>query len=178
MEEEINLLACLCLFCIAHTRTIIATKSTVSTFVKSNYCQLKINPILSKWSCLQNDGRGALCRKPVVHIHASSSLIHTKKQYFKQIWFFKNISLTSSFTSISFRVISPDFSLESTGFFQGKHLIQFLVLKMKHFRNFVLHNCILVFDAGQVYLKLQVINLKNKEVTINPKPQTLEKNWV
>ena len=48
---------------------------------------------------------------------------------------------------------------------------------MKDFQNFVLHNCILVFDAEQVYLKLQVINLKNKEVTVNPKPQTLEKNW-
>ena len=38
------------------------------------------------------------------------------------------------------------------------HLIHFLVLKMKNFRNFVLHNCILVFDAEQVYLKLQVTN--------------------
>ena len=46
---------------------------------------------------------------------------------------------------------------------------------MKDFRNFVLHNCILVFDAEQVYLTLQVTNLKNKEVTLNPKPQTLEK---
>ena len=62
-------------------------------------------------------------------------------------------------------VISPDFSLELTGFFQGKHLIHFLVLKMKDFRNFVLDNCILDFDAEQVYLKPQVINLKN-----NPKP--------
>ena len=61
--------------------------------------------------------------------------------------------------------------------FQGKHLIHFLVLKVKDFWNFVLHNCILVFDAKQVYLKLQVTNLKNKEVTVNPKPQTLEKNW-
>ena len=43
---------------------------------------------------------------------------------------------------------------------------------MKDFRNFVLD-----FDAEQVYLKLQVTNLKNKEVTVNPKPQTLEKNW-
>ena len=67
-------------------------------------------------------------------------------------------------------VISPDFSLELTGFFSGKHLIHFLVLKMKDFRNFVLD-----FDAEQVYLKLQVTNLKNKEVTVNPKPQTLEK---
>ena len=69
-------------------------------------------------------------------------------------------------------MISPDFSLELTGFFPGKHLIHFLVLKMKDFRNFVLD-----FDAEQVYLKLQVTNLKNKEVTVNPKPQTLEKNW-
>ena len=72
--------------------------------------------------------------------------------------------------------MSPDFPLELTGFSPGKHFIQFLVLKMKDFRNFVLHNCILVYDAEQVYLKLQVINLKNKEVTVNPKPQTLEKN--
>ena len=74
-------------------------------------------------------------------------------------------------------VISPDFPLESTGFFPGKHLIHFLVLKMKDFRNFVQDNCILDFDAEQVYLKPQVTNLKNKEVTVNPKPQTLEKNW-
>ena len=74
-------------------------------------------------------------------------------------------------------VTSPDFSLELTGFFQGKRLIRFLVLKMKDFRNFVLDNCILDFDAEQVYLKLQATNLKNKEVTVNPKPQILEKNW-
>ena len=55
--------------------------------------------------------------------------------------------------------------------FSGEALNPFLVLKMKDFRNFVLHNCILVFDAEQVYLKLQVMNLKNKEVTVNPKPQ-------
>ena len=71
---------------------------------------------------------------------------------------------------LAFSVISPDFSLELTGFFPGKHLIHFLVLKMKDFRNFVLD-----FDAEQVYLKLQVTNLKNKEVTVNPKPQTLKK---
>ena len=70
-------------------------------------------------------------------------------------------------------VISPDFPLELTGFFPGKHLIHFLVLKMKDFRNFVLD---VDFDAEQVYLKPQVINLKNNEVTVNPKPQTLEKN--
>ena len=48
---------------------------------------------------------------------------------------------------------------------------------MKDFRNFVLDNCILDFDAEQVYLKPQVTNLKNKKVTANPKLQTLEKNW-
>ena len=47
------------------------------------------------------------------------------------------------------QVISPDFSLKLTGFFPGKHLIHFLVLKMKDFRNFVLDNCILVFDPEQ-----------------------------
>ena len=73
-------------------------------------------------------------------------------------------------------VISPNFPLELTGFFQGEHLIHFLVLKMRDFRNFVLDNCILDLDAEQVYLKLQVINFKNKEVTVYPKPQTLEKN--
>ena len=64
----------------------------------------------------------------------------------------------------SIQVISPDFPLELTGFFPGKHLIQFLMLKMKDFWNFVLDNCILDFDAEQVYLKLQVTNLKNNEV--------------
>ena len=38
-------------------------------------------------------------------------------------------------------VMSPDFSLESTGFFLGKHLIHFLVLKLKDFWNFVPHKC-------------------------------------
>ena len=75
------------------------------------------------------------------------------------------------------RVISPDFPLELTGFFPGKHLIHFLVLKMKDFRNFVLDNCILDFNAEQVYLKLQVTNLKKNEVTVNPNTQTLEKIW-
>ena len=46
---------------------------------------------------------------------------------------------------------------------------------MKDFQKLVLDNCILDFDVEQVYLKLQVTNLKNKEVTVNPKPQTLEK---
>ena len=46
---------------------------------------------------------------------------------------------------------------------------------MKDFRNFVLDNFIFDFDAEQVYLKPRVTNLKNKEVTADPKPQTLEK---
>ena len=68
-------------------------------------------------------------------------------------------------------VISPDFPLELSRFFQGKHLTHFLVLKMKDLRDFVLDNCILYFHAEQVYLKPHVTNLKNKEVTANPKPQ-------
>ena len=36
---------------------------------------------------------------------------------------------------------------------------------------FVLHNCIVNWDAEQVYLELQVSNVKNKEVTANPKSQ-------
>ena len=49
---------------------------------------------------------------------------------------------------------------------------------MKDFWNFVLDNGILVFDSEQVYLKLQATNLRNKEVTVNPKPQSLEKKLV
>ena len=71
-------------------------------------------------------------------------------------------------------MIHPDFSLYLTGFFQGKHLIQFLANKMKDFWNFVLQNCILIVDAEQGYLKPQVTNVKNREVTANPKPQTLK----
>ena len=68
------------------------------------------------------------------------------------------------------------FSPQIDRIFSGKHLIhfKFLVLKMKNFRNFVLHNWTLVFDAEQDYIKLRVTNLKNKEVILNPKPQTLE----
>ena len=72
-------------------------------------------------------------------------------------------------------MIYPEFPLKLTGIFPEKHLIHILVLKMKDFRNFFLHNCILVFEAAQVCLKLQVTNLKDKKVTVNPKPQTLEK---
>ena len=57
-------------------------------------------------------------------------------------------------------VISSDFPLEMTGFFPGMHLIHFLLLKMRDFRNFVLQNCILDLDAEQVYLKPQVTKVK------------------
>ena len=68
-----------------------------------------------------------------------------------------------------FGVIYPDFPLDLTGLFPGKHLIQFLANKMHDFRNFPLPKCILNFDPEQVYLKLQLTNVKNKEVTANPK---------
>ena len=55
--------------------------------------------------------------------------------------------------------------------FSGKHSIQFLANKMQDFWNFVQPNRNLIF----VYLKLQVANFKNKEVTANPKPPNLEK---
>ena len=42
---------------------------------------------------------------------------------------------------------------------------------MLDFQNFVLHNCILIFDTEHVYLKLQVTNFNNEEVTANPKPK-------
>ena len=47
---------------------------------------------------------------------------------------------------------------------------------MHDFRNFVRHNCILIFDAEQVYLKLQITKIKNKVVTANPKPHTQKRN--
>ena len=68
------------------------------------------------------------------------------------------------------------FPLDLTGFFPGKHLIQFLANKMDDFWNLVLHNCILIFDAEPVYLKLEVTKFKNKEVATNRQPQTLQKN--
>ena len=59
--------------------------------------------------------------------------------------------------------------------FSGEHLIQFIANKMQDFRNFVLHNCILIFDDGQFYSKPQVSNFKNKAVAALPYPQTLSK---
>ena len=58
--------------------------------------------------------------------------------------------------------------------FSWEALDPFLGAQDEGFRNFVLHKCILVFDSEQVYSKLQATNLKNKEVTLNPKPQALQ----
>ena len=44
---------------------------------------------------------------------------------------------------------------------------------MQDCRNLVLHNSILNFDAEQVYLKVWVTNVKNKE-SLNPNPR---ENW-
>ena len=52
-----------------------------------------------------------------------------------------------------------------------KHLIQFLANKIQDFWDFVLHSCIPIFDAEQVYLKPEITNFKNKEATANPKPK-------
>ena len=49
---------------------------------------------------------------------------------------------------------------------------------MHDFRNFVVHNGILILYAEQVYLKLQVTKFKYKEVTAKFKPQNLEKKLV
>ena len=70
-------------------------------------------------------------------------------------------------------MIYPNFPLDLTGFFQGKHRIEVLANKMQYFQNFHLHNCILNFHSEQVYLKLQVTNVKNKKGI--PKPK--EKVW-
>ena len=82
------------------------------------------------------------------------------------IWDWNSLNLTCSWSfDLWYLQIFPS---NWPYFFSGKHLIPFLVLKMKDFWNFVLDNYILVFDAEQVYLKLQATNLKNKEVTVNP----------
>ena len=56
-------------------------------------------------------------------------------------------------------VIYPDIPLDLTGF-------------SLELRDFDLDNCILIFYAEQVYLKLQVTNIKNEEVTAKPTLQT------
>ena len=55
-------------------------------------------------------------------------------------------------------MICPDFSLIWPGFplRPEKHLIQTSANKMLEFRNFVLHNSIVIVDSEQVYLKLQI----------------------
>ena len=52
-------------------------------------------------------------------------------------------------------MIFPDFSVDLTRFFQGMLLIQFSANEVQDFRNFVLHNCIPILDAEQVYVKPQ-----------------------
>ena len=53
------------------------------------------------------------------------------------------------------RVIYSDFPLDLRGFFLGKHFIHFLANRMQDFLNFVLCDCIVIFYAEKVYLKLQ-----------------------
>ena len=54
--------------------------------------------------------------------------------------------------------------------------MQFLANKKQDFLNFDLQNCIVIFDAEQVYLRLHNTNVKNSlEITWsfeNPKPYT------
>ena len=87
----------------------------------------------------------------------------------------KNMNSAYQETSLQTEFIWIFLSIWSN-FFPGKYSIQFLVIKMQIFRKSVLPNCIAIFDAEQVYLKPQVTNVKNKEVTANPKHQLLEKN--
>ena len=69
------------------------------------------------------------------------------------------------------RVIYPDFPLDLTGFFSGKHLIQILADKMQDFRNFVVQNCILNFDDEQVYLNFTspMSRIRKLKQALNPK---------
>ena len=67
-------------------------------------------------------------------------------------------------------MIYPESHLDFNGFFQWKHLIQVLAIKMQDFLNPILHNCIVILNAEQVNWKHQLTNIKNKEVkTLNPK---------
>ena len=59
-------------------------------------------------------------------------------------------------------VIYPDFPLDLTGFFGGRHLIQFRANKMQDFRN---------FNLKRSNLKRRVTNVNKKEVTANAKPK-------
>ena len=49
-------------------------------------------------------------------------------------------------------------SLDLTEFLPGRHLIQFQANKMQDFRNFVLHNCIVILT--QVYLQFRTSRLR------------------
>ena len=62
--------------------------------------------------------------------------------------------------------------------FSREALNQIFSLQNAGFRNFVLQNCFVNFDAEQVYLKLHVTNFKAKKVVTKlskPQLQTLEK---
>ena len=92
---------------------------------------------------------------------------------FTQIGQQRNLHL---FVSCAWFVIYPD--LFDWIFFR-EALDPFFSAQGVGFSEFILQNCNLILDAEQVYLKLQVTNLKNKEVTVvDPKPRTLKKNWV
>ena len=71
-------------------------------------------------------------------------------------------------------VIYLDFPFDLTGIFSGKHLIQYKANKLPNFWKFILHDCILIFDAEQVYLKHQVTNsrikLQQTLIPANPNP--------
>ena len=75
------------------------------------------------------------------------------------------------------QVICPDVFLNLTGFFPERYLSNFSLTSCRIFRIpfYIVHTWMLIFDAEQVYLKLQVTILKNKEDTANSKSKTLEK---
>ena len=96
------------------------------------------------------------------HIYAATfPLQHSRSTYATH-------SYSSTYAAALTLPHCPHFPLKSTAFFLGKHLIHFLDNKMQDFRDFVLHNCILNFYSEQVYVKPQVSNFKNKEVTSKP----------
>ena len=65
-------------------------------------------------------------------------------------------------------VIYPDFPLDLTGFFGGRHLIQFRANKMQDFRNFNLKRSNLKRRDSR---DGRVTNVNKKEVTANAKPK-------
>ena len=104
--------------------------------------------------------------------------LHLPKLVLHMSWGFLRRSVAANYGLLL--VIYPYFFLAPCKWFDRifteRHFIQFLANKMKEFLNFNLH-CILIFDAKQIYWKLQVTNLRNKEVTANPTPQSWPKPW-